>query len=228
MRIAISMSLLLAATAAFGEGAGQPNDEQFLRMMQQRAEENQMDEDFKSPKKLDLDKTRAIRGSLSAPIKIVEYSDFQCPYCSKGFETVEEIRKKYGKKIVFMFKHMPLEFHPMALPAAKRFEAIAMQNKDKAYQFHDQIFKNQAKLSEGEKWLDSLAEGLKINMKKYAADINSQKVTDRIEKDKAEAATFGIRGTPGFYVTGVIIKGAYPAEVFYKFIDRRLGEKKAR
>ena len=74
--------------------------------------------------------------------------------------------------------------------------------------------------------MDSVAQGLKINMKKYKADIDSPKVMKHIEEDKAEAASLGIQGTPGFLVSGVTIKGAYPAENFYEIIDKRLAEKK--
>lgn len=196
--------------------------------MQAKAEEEQkkqVEEEFKNPKKPDVAADRAFRGDPKAPILVVEYSDFQCPYCKRGFTTVEELRKKYGSKIGFIFKHLPLDFHPMALPAAKRFEAIALQSAEKAYKFHDYVFANQEKLSaDGEKFLDDAAKKAGADIAKMKKDMDSEKVTARIEADKAEAQKFGISGTPGFIVAGVALKGAYPLPSFEQIVERRLKE----
>ncbi|NBT58846.1 hypothetical protein EBT16_08700 [bacterium] len=119
---------LISALPLFAEQGLSQQDAQFLQMMQQKAEAQQREDEFKSPKKPKLSKDRAVLGSLSSPIIIVAYSDFQCPYCSRGANTIEEVRKKYGKKVAFVFKHLPLPFHPMAQPAAEYFEAIALQD----------------------------------------------------------------------------------------------------
>lgn len=181
------------------------------------------EEEFKNPKQPQIEKGRATRGPASAKVLIVEYSDFQCPYCQRGYDTVEEIRQKYGDRIQFIFKHLPLDFHPMALPAAKRFEAIAMVNPEKAYAFHDAIFKEQARLgTEKEAFLDAVTKKLGLSLAQIKKFEGSQTVRNRIEADKAEAAKYGIQGTPGFIVGGITLAGAYPASAFEEIIERRL------
>jgi protein-disulfide isomerase len=187
---------------------------------------NQIEEELKNPKNPVIDADRVVFGKADAPITVVEYSDFQCPYCQRGFDTMNQLKQKYGDKVKVYFKHLPLSFHPMAMPAAKRFEAIALQSADKAKKFHDEVFKNQGSLSGGEKYLDSVAQKLGVNMAKMKKDMDSEKVTARIEADKQEAEKFGISGTPGYIVSGVSIKGAYPLETFSEIIDRKLASTK--
>ncbi len=182
--------------------------------------------EFKNPKKAKVESGRAIAGSKAAPITIIEYSDFQCPYCSRGYETIKQVQEKYGDRVRVIYKHLPLEMHPMAMPAAKYFEAIALQDSKKAYQFHDKIFENQDKLNlQKEKYLESVAQELSLNMKKLKRDINSDVVKKRIEADMAEAKKFNFTGTPGFLVNGVSIRGAYPLSEFESVIDRHLASK---
>lgn len=189
-------------------------------------EEKAFEEEFKSPKKPTIADDRAFLGKKDAPITIVEYSDFECPYCGRGHSTIKEVVAKYGDKVVVLFKHLPLDFHPKALPAAKYFEAIALQSAEKAYKFHDEVFENQDKLREkGEEFLKSAAKKVGADMKKVAADLDGAKVKERIEADKKEAASFGFQGTPAFLINGVSIKGAYPLPKFEQIIDRWLKEK---
>jgi len=199
-----------------------------MRRLKAQAEEARIAEELKNPKKVSMPKDRPVQGDRSAPIKIVTFSDFQCPFCKTGYSNVEEIRKKYGKKVVFAFRHLPLDFHPNALPAAKRFEAIAIQSAKKAYQFHDQIFQNQARLSgaDAESYMDEVAKGLKINFQKMKKDMDSEVVTKRLDADKAEAKDLGFTGTPGFVVAGVTLRGAYPVPTFEHIIEERLKTRK--
>ena len=196
-----------------------------LRARQAQQEEQRIANELENPVPVDLPAERAVKGPKKAPITIVVYSDFQCPYCSKGAETVEEVVKKYGKKIRYAFKHLPLSFHPMAMPAAKYFEAIAMQSPVKAYQYHDEVFQHQSRLSEGVPYLDEVAKKLKVNEKKLKADIESETVTKRLAADAEEARKAGITGTPGFNVAGVVLKGAYPIEAFSLIIDKKLAKR---
>jgi protein-disulfide isomerase len=198
-------------------------DMEALRMMQQRAEAARIEDEIKNPKTPKVPKDRAFDGDRNAPLVVIEYSDFQCPYCKKGFETIEELKQKYGKKMGFMFRHMPLPFHPMAMPAAIRFEAISLQSAKKAYAFHDEVFANQDEMVRGgEAYLDAIATRLKVNMKKMKADMVSDKVKKRIADDTAEAKTYDMTGTPGFLAAGVVLKGAYPTEIFTQIFDQRL------
>lgn len=218
------MSLLLISKLVLAGSIPQPSDEEFMRFMQAKAEQAQQEEEFKNPKNPEMGADRAVVGKRTAPLKVFVYSDFQCPYCKKGFDTVEELKKRYGQKMVFMFKHLPLPFHPLAMPAAKRFEAVALQSPKKAYAFHDEVFKNQAKLAEGEAFLDEVVKKVGADLEKVKKDIESPKVLKRIEADQSEAKKYGIQGTPGFVVAGITVRGAYPIEAFEEIIQKRLGE----
>lgn len=193
----------------------------------QEEESKKRDEEFKNPLKPEIDETRAMKGPKDAKITIVEYSDFECPYCSRGYQTIMEVLKAYPGQVRFVFKHLPLDFHPKAMPAAKYFEAIARQDHEKAYKFHDLIFENQGDLrSQGEAFLKDAAKRVGADLKKIEKDLADPKLMDRINADIAEAQKFGITGTPGFLINGVSLKGAYPFPEFKTIIDRHLAESK--
>ena len=210
-------------TETFHQAAQQAQAKQ--REEAQKKESAEREAEYKNPKEPVVSDNRAVWGKKEAPILIVEYSDFQCPYCSRGYRTVQAVKKQYGDKVKVVFKHLPLDFHPMAMPAAQRFEAIAKQSTDKAYKFHDLVFENQDQLkSGGEKLLDSLATKAGADMAKMKKDMNSDEVKAIIKADMEEAQKFGISGTPGFIVAGITLKGAYPPPAFQEIIDRRLKE----
>ena len=183
-----------------------------------------VDEEFKNPKKPDLSGDRVLlAGNNSSPITIVEYSDFQCPYCTRGFNVMREVKEKYGDQVRIIYKHLPLDFHPQAEPASRLYEAIAMQSKSKAVKFHDSIFENQGGLKEGKmKFLESMVKKAGANLSKAKKDMTSDKVNAIIKADMAEAKKFGFSGTPGFLVNGVSVKGAYPFSHFEGLIKRHL------
>lgn len=193
----------------------------------EKEEEARKAHEAANPLKPVITPDRAAQGSPSAPIQIVEYSDFQCPYCGRGYSTLEQVLKAYPGKIHFVFKNLPLtQLHPMAMPAAKRFEAIALQSAEKAYKYHDEVFQNQEKLNEeGEKFLDAAAKKAGANLARMKKDMESKKVKDRIEADVKEAESFGISGTPGFIINGQSLRGAYPFPAFKQIIDKQLAEK---
>ena len=186
---------------------------------EEEKQKSELEEAFKNPYKPQIDPATRIRGDKNAPITLVEYSDFQCPYCQHGFQTVEAVRAKYGPKVRFIYKNLPLvAIHPNALPAAKWFEAVALQSADKAWIFHDTMFKNQSSL--GDDFYKKTVKGLGLDVEKAAKDAQSQAVADKIEADTKEAKEFGFTGTPGFLINGVPLRGAYPPEEFDKIIKR--------
>ncbi len=182
-------------------------------------EKKKLEETFDRPLQPEIRADESIRGNKNAPLLLVEYSDFECPFCSRGYQTVMDLMKKYGDKIKFVYKHLPLSFHPQAMIAAKYYEAIRLQSPDKAYKFHDEIFKNQGKLKNGEAFLKSIAKSAGADMDKLAKDINSKEVEARIQADMEEAGKFGMQGTPGFILNGVPVKGAYPADHFVDIVE---------
>ena len=182
-------------------------------------EKKALQESFENPLQAEIRSDETIRGTKGAPLVLVEYSDFECPFCSRGFSTVMELMKKYEGKIQFIYKHLPLSFHQNAMISSQYYEAIRLQSDKKAAEFHDEIYKNQRKLQNGEKFLKSIAQKVGADMSKLAKDINSEKVKNRIEADLEEAAKFGFQGTPGFLLNGVPVKGAYPISHFENIIE---------
>jgi len=182
-------------------------------------EKKALEESFNNPLVAEIRSDESFRGNKDAPITLIEYSDFECPFCSRGYNTVMELMKKYEGKIRFAYKHLPLSFHPQAMPAAQYYEAIRLQDTEKAWKFHDAIYKDQRKLQNGEAFLKATAKDLKVDMAKLAKDVKSDVVQKRIDADMAEAAKFGFQGTPGFLLNGVPVKGAYPASHFDSLIE---------
>ncbi len=189
--------------------------------MEQKRENEERENAFKNPLKPALDSKTRFRGDKTAPITLVEYSDFECPFCARGYQTVEALRKKYGSKLRFVFKHLPLtNMHPKAMPAAQWMEAIALQNPEKAWTFHDKMFENQDKL--GDEFFRATAKELGVDVAKAEKDLESKAVKDKIEADINEAKSFKFDGTPGFVINGVPLRGAYPPEAFEPVISRFL------
>ena len=193
---------------------------------QQQEEQKKRDDEFANPLKPVVEEGRAIKGKAEAKVTIVEYSDFECPFCTRGYQTIKEVIKTYPNDVKLVFKHLPLDFHPKAMPAAKYFEAVARQNPAKAYELHDMIFENQGELkAKGEAFLKDSAKKLGMDMKKLEKDLADESLKKRIDADIQEAQKFGINGTPGFIINGVSLRGAYPFPEFKSIIDRHLGIK---
>jgi protein-disulfide isomerase len=185
----------------------------------EQEEKKALEESFNNPLQAEIRSDESFRGTTDAPITLIEYSDFECPFCSRGYNTVMELMEKYKGKIRFAYKHLPLSFHPQAMPAAQYYEAIRLQSPEKAWQFHDEIYKNQRKLQNGEAFLKEIAKKLKVDMSKLAKDAKSEGVQKRIDADMAEAAKYGFQGTPGFLLNGIPVKGAYPTSHFDGLIE---------
>ena len=217
-----------AGFMAVVRGAAQEAQKKEMEMAQEN-EKKARDEEFKNPKKPEIAANRAVKGAASAPVTIVEYSDFQCPFCQRGSDTVNRVLKDYDGKVKLLFKHLPLEQkHPNARRGSEYFEAIAMQDANKAYAFKGLIFKNQNETyGDAEKLYKKLAKDVGANMSKLAADLKAKNadITKIINGDMQEAQKFGFNGTPGYLINGVSLKGAYPYEEFKKVIDRHLSGK---
>jgi len=158
------------------------------------------------------------RGPEDAPVTLVEYTDFQCPFCGKSQATLEELRERYGDRIRFVFKNLPLAMHKNSRPAAEA--AMCAKDQGKFWEMHDWLFSHHSELSE-ENILKQAGEmGLDVNaLKKCIAEgIHS----DEINQDVEEAGSFGITGTPGFVINGRLITGAQPVENFESIINEEL------
>ncbi len=184
------------------------------------------DAEFANPKVPVINENRAFVGKKDAKVTIVEYSDFQCPFCRRGSANMDEVAKAYPDQVRIFFKNLPLtDIHPQAMIASQYFEAIALQSGEKANKFKQLVFEEQGKLKDGEKFLKELAKKVGADVAKAAKDAKSPEVAKTIKEDTDEARKFEFNGTPGYLVNGVSVRGAYPVEEFKKIIDRHLAKK---
>ncbi|MBH25314.1 MAG: thioredoxin [Myxococcales bacterium] len=159
-----------------------------------------------------------VKGNPNAKVAIVEFSDFQCPFCSRVNPTMDALQKKYGDKIKIAFKHQPLPFHKDAFLAAEA--SLAAHEQGKFWEYHDILFQNQKALKRPE--LEKYAEQLGLNMAKFKAALDSNKFKKQVEEDQALARKVGANGTPTLFVNGKKLVGAQPAPAFEKLIDEAL------
>lgn len=156
-----------------------------------------------------------VYGNRNAKIMLVVFSDFQCPFSKRGYDTTKALISKYGNNISYVYKNLPLGFHPQAAPSAKA--ALAAGEQGKYYEYHDKLFEHQTEL--GEDLYIRIANELGLNIQKFNQDRNSQAITDIVDTDAKQASELGFNGTPGFALNGVKILGAYPQEHFEKVIE---------
>jgi len=167
------------------------------------------------------------KGNADAPVTIIEFSDFQCPYCSRAAGTVAEILEKYPNDVKFVFQHFPLGFHPWAKPAAIASECAATQNADAFWTLHDSYFKDQKALNPGNviaKSKEYLA-GSEIDMAKWSDCAENQEseayktASAAVDAAMATGQKHGVSGTPGFFVNGRFLNGAQPIAAFEPLIE---------
>ena len=163
------------------------------------------------------------KGDSDAKVTIVEWSDFQCPFCGRVIPTLQQIEKTYGSDVRVLFKHNPLPMHPNAPYAAKA--AIAAQNQGKFWQMHDKLFEannSHAPDALAQDKVDQMARDIGLDMEKYKADVAAPATQQRIAADQAQAARLGANGTPHFFINGARVSGAMPFESFKNVIDAQL------
>ena len=156
--------------------------------------------------------------SETAVVTVVEFSDFECPFCSRGANTLTEAVKEYGDKIRVVFRHHPLPFHKNAVPAHKAAFAAGLQGK--FWEFHDKAFENQRGLNE-DNYL-AWAKELGLNVDKFNKDRAGKKADERLTADMAVASSIKVQGTPHFLINGRKLVGAQPIGVFKAVIDEEI------
>ena len=157
-------------------------------------------------------------GGKDAKVVIHEFSDFECPYCSRGKEIVGQIKSAYGDKVKIVFRHFPLPMHSNAKPAS--LAAVCAQEQGKFWEMHDLLFENQRELTAAnfDKWATSLS----LDMAKFKACQTNPASEKALNKDKEEADKVGVNSTPTFFVNGKRVAGALPFEEFRAMIDSEL------
>jgi protein-disulfide isomerase len=173
-----------------------------------------------------------VRGNPGAPVTIVEYSDFQCPYCARGFQTMEQVLEKYPEDVKLVFQHFPLDsIHPWARPAAIAAACASKQKAEACWALHDAYFRNQGQINPGnviEKSKEFLAEaGIDLaQWETCSTDESSeahQAAAAEVQADLDTGLELGVTGTPGFFVNGEFLNGAQPIAAFEPLIQEAKG-----
>lgn len=180
----------------------------------------------------------AVLGNASAPVTIIEFSDYQCPFCRKFWaETYSQIKTKYVNtgKVKLVFRDYPLDFHPMAQLSAEAAECVREKGGDSAYyKYHDKLFLEQQLLDSGKAdgAVTTTVQYTKDDLKKWAkalgydisSCLDSEKFKSEVEKDLSDGKAAGISGTPAFVINGIFVSGAQPFSEFEKIIEGELAK----
>jgi len=166
-------------------------------------------------------KDNPFKGSENAKVVIQEFSDFQCPFCSRVNPTIEQILKEYPKDVKVVWRNMPLAFHADAPLAAEAAHEAFVQGGNKAFwKYHDQLFANQQAIKRPD--LEKYAEAIQLDMEKFRAALDNNTHKALVEKDMEVAKQAGVSGTPAFTVNGYFVSGAQPFPAFNKVIKMAL------
>jgi protein-disulfide isomerase len=165
--------------------------------------------------------TSPVRGSARAPVTVVEFSDYQCPFCKRGEETLKKVVEAYGDKVRLVWKDQPLPFHPRARPAATlALEAKAQKGEKAFWEAHDKIFASAPALEDAD--LEAIAKDMGLDVGKVKDAIAKDKYKAQIDADQGAADDLNASGTPHFFVNGRRLEGAQPFERFKALIDDEL------
>jgi protein-disulfide isomerase len=160
-------------------------------------------------------------GRADAPVTIVAFSDFQCPFCKRAEDTIKQVRDAYGDKVRVVWRDAPLPFHNRALPAANLAREARAEKGDAAFwQAHDAIFASAPALEDAD--LERIGASLKLDAKKVASAIASNGHQKAIDEDKAVGDGLSVSGTPAFFINGRSLVGAQPLEAFKAIIDEEI------
>lgn len=157
-------------------------------------------------------------GPADAPVTIIQFAEYQCPYCGKANATLKEIEKAYAGKVRFVFRDFPLGFHEYAIPAAIAANCAAPQGK--YWEVHRRLMADQRALTDAD--LERVAREVGLDLGAWNACRKEPAQEEEVRKDQAEGAAVGVEGTPAFFINGVFLNGAQPFETFKAIIDKEL------
>ena len=159
------------------------------------------------------------KGPADAPVTIVEFSDFQCPYCSRVLPILDKVTEEYGDKVQIVFRQFPLlNIHPQALKAAEA--SLCAHDQGKFWEMHDAMFEDQKGLRVDQ--LKAKAGALGFDIAAFDECLDSGKYADQISEDLREGSQMGVTGTPAVFINGRFLSGAQPYETFARIIDEEL------
>lgn len=158
-------------------------------------------------------------GPENARLVVIEFGDFQCPYCRQVFPTVRSLMNTYKDSVQFVFRQFPVsDAHPFAIAAARA--SLCAGDQGKFWQYHDVLFTNQEQISEGN--LVPFAERANLDVKAFSDCMLSKKFDSDIENDYNDGIALGVRGTPTFFFNGIKVDGAIPEDAFRQIIEEFL------
>jgi len=161
------------------------------------------------------------QGPADAPVTLVEYGDYECPYCGMAYPILKQVQAHFGDRLRFVFRNFPLEnVHPHAQHAAEAAEAAADQGK--FWEMHDRIFEHQKRLRDEDLRAYAADEGLDAD--RFAVDLAGHTFAARVREDFMSGVRSGVNGTPTFFVNGVRHDGPWDAEDLIAAVERALGE----
>lgn len=237
----ISLILAIAVVFLWFSQSGNITGKAVAEVDQQNVPSQAAQQPQKIGQKIDIDiGDAAFLGAKDAKITVVEFSDFECPYCGAAMGTHQALVQKFKSqdpnweaavpkleelakqgKIRLVYKHFPLGFHQHAQPAAEASECANEQGK--FWDYHDALFQNQESL--GRALYIELSEKLGLNTAKFTQCIDSNKYKQKVQNDLNYGAQIGVSGTPTFFINGIGVVGAQPYEVFKQIIDNELANK---
>jgi protein-disulfide isomerase len=179
---------------------------------------------FDSPRhEIEVAKDDPSLGPASAPVTLVEFSDFQCPFCQRVSPTLKQVKETYGDKVRVVWKDFPLtQIHPQAFKASEAAHCAADQGK--FWEFHDRLFANQQALQPAD--LKKHAADLGLDGAAFATCLDSSKYGERVRDGVAQGSRLGVNSTPTIYINGRVLSGAQPYEAFVAIIDEELSRAK--
>jgi protein-disulfide isomerase len=160
-------------------------------------------------------------GNPGAPIELVEYGDYECPYCGKAYPIVKDIQRKLGSELKFVFRNFPLaKIHPNAFSAAVATEAAGRQ--DKFWEMHDLVFENQKTLDAEN--IFHFADILRLDIERFSYDIQLKALIQKVEKDFESGLRSGVNRTPTFFINGIKYEGSWSGDQLFQYLKSQLTE----
>jgi protein-disulfide isomerase len=160
-------------------------------------------------------------GGEKAPVTIIEFSDYQCPFCKRAEATVNQVMQIYGDKVRLVYRDFPLDMHPRAKPASLAAACAGAQGK--FWEYHAKLFENQTALSDAD--LKKYAQEVGLDTAKFDKCYADKEFAKKVEEDQEAGAKVGVSGTPAFFINGRMLSGAQPVEKFKEVIDEELARK---
>jgi protein-disulfide isomerase len=154
-----------------------------------------------------------IQGPSTAPVTLLEYGDYQCPYCGQAYPIIKQVQKHLGSKLRFVFRNFPItQIHPHAQYAAEAAESASAQNK--FWEMHDDLYEHQQALDDNH--LEKYAAKLGLDLSRFNNDMSSHAHAQHIREDFLSGVRSGVNGTPTFYINGIRYNGSWDLETLLK------------